>query len=62
MKKMYAFFVVLALTGLSFLNPVAAQEPASRVVEDGGTTGPLQSHYGNRQQPANSHHSQAERS
>ena len=37
MKKMYAFFVALALTGLSFLNPVAAQETASRVVEDGGT-------------------------
>lgn len=37
MKKIYAFFVALALTGLSFLNPVAAQETASRVVEDGGT-------------------------
>jgi hypothetical protein len=37
MKKMYAFFVALALTGLSFFNPVAAQEPASRIVEDGGT-------------------------
>jgi len=37
MKKMHFLFVVLALTGLSFLNPVAAQETASRVVEDGGT-------------------------
>jgi hypothetical protein len=37
MKKMYVVFIALALTALSFLNPVVAQETASRVVEDGGT-------------------------
>lgn len=36
MRKICVLLVVLAITGLSFINPVAAQQ-TSRVVEDGGT-------------------------
>jgi uncharacterized protein YciI len=36
MRKICVLLVVLAITGLSFINPLAAQQ-TSRVVEDGGT-------------------------
>jgi uncharacterized protein YciI len=43
MRKMHSLFLCLTITGLSILNPVFAQvntssgQPASRIVEDGGT-------------------------
>lgn len=36
MRKICVLLVVLAITGLSFINPLAAQQ-TSRVIEDGGT-------------------------
>lgn len=36
MRKICVLLVILAITGLSFINPLAAQQ-TSRVVEDGGT-------------------------